>query len=1012
MTMDSSSIKMTKIYDTYFFQFLTCASLLAFVGCQQADDIPVVPDGFEIDERFQLELIASEPLVADPVDMLIDGQGRMFVVEMHGYPLDLSGTGKVKVLTDTNGDGRMDRSTVFADSLVLPTGIMAWKNGILVTDPPHVLYLEDTDGDGVADTREVILTGFARSNPQHNVNSPRYGLDNWIYLGHEPAVTTVMFAEELGDKGAEIHFPFDPKGLKLPVNAGGRSVRFKPDGTGLERLASRTQFGHASDAWGERFLITNNNHLIHEVLPARYLDRNPFFPISNVTQSFSDHGNAAEVYPITDNPEHQLLTDIGVMTSACGVTPYLGGSFPAPFDRVIFTAEPVSNLVHADLVQDKGATFTGTELYERNEFLRSRDAWFRPVNMYLGPDGALYLLDYHRRIIEHPEWMADEVNQSGALYDGTDRGRIYRIIPKGSKKANFSETIDLQAASDEELIEMLALENHWWRSNAQRILVDRNPDPVPTDLLELAGDSDRPLGRLHALWTLHGMGKLSPELVNQALDDPEPGVRKNALLLAEFFPEALAQWRQKLTAMQSDPDPKVRYQLFNSLSTLSSEWSFSTRMAILAKDMADEWVQLAALAAPIGPREDLLGELVSGFKSEVAGYAAMIEKTARMQAQRDGFDGVKQLLLPLLEADRPESGWEASAIKGIAAGLRKSPPAGKDWIHFQSSIVRKLPSIASIPLKNAFLDVITVTQLSDIPVQEETLEKAFQVTLNPEAPEEERLLGLRLLGLFQLEKGGDELKRLIRPQESVRLQQQVLSYLSKAGEEDYVRFLLDRWTGLSPELRNVAVASLLTSKERIHSLLEGLESGTVMPSHIPWGNTVFLMNQKDPSIRNRARELLVPSASGRDAVIERYQASLEIEGIPENGLRVYEENCAVCHQMTEDRGFHYGPDLASLRNRRYASILNDILDPNLSISDGYDLWQLVLGTGETVQGIVLQETPGAIELAQAGGLQRTISRAEISSMEALPVSGMAQGLENQLTIDEMADLLAFIKKGL
>jgi putative membrane-bound dehydrogenase-like protein len=1005
-------MKMKKTNYPLLFQPFVCVFFLVFVGCRQADVSPIVPDGFEIDDRFQMELIASEPLVADPVDMLIDGQGRMFVVEMHGYPLDLSGTGKVKVLTDTDGDGLMDQSTVFADSLVLPTGIMAWKNGILVTDPPHVLYLEDTDGDDVADKREVILTGFARSNPQHNVNSPRYGLDNWVYLGHEPAVTTVMYAEELGDKGSEVHFPSNPEGLTLPVNAGGRSVRFKPDGTGLERLASRTQFGHAFDAWGERFLITNNNHLIHEVLPARYLDKNPFFPISNVTQSFSDHGNAATVYPITDNPEHQLLTDVGVMTSACGITPYLGGGFPAPFDRVIFTAEPVSNLVHADVIQEKGATFTGAKLYERSEFLRSRDAWFRPVNMYLGPDGALYLLDYHRRIIEHPEWMADEVNQSGALYDGTDRGRIYRISPKGSQKADFSKTIDLEAASNEELIELLAVENYWWRNHAQRMLVDRNPDPVPTDLVELARDSSRPLGRLHALWTLHGMGRLRPELVKEAIDDPEPGVRKNALVLAEFFPEAMEQWSQKLTAMQSDPDPKVRFQVLNSLGMLSSEWSFSTRMAILKKDMSDEWVQVATLAAPIGPGENLLSELLSGYKPDVAGNAAMIEKTARMQAQRDGFEGVKDLLLPLLEAHPSESGWEAPAIKGLAAGLRKIPPVGKDWIAFQTAVVRKLPSIGSIPLKNAFLDIVTVTQLPDIPVKEEVLDHAFQVILNPDAPEEDRLVALRMLDLFQANEANDELMQLIRPQEPVRLQQQLLRYLSKADEEAYVHFLMERWTGFSPEVRNTAVASLLSSRERIHSLLGGLETGIIMPSHIPWGNTVFLMNQKDPTIRNKARELLVPSASGRAAVIDRYQAALKAEGTPEKGLRVYEQNCAVCHQMTESKGFHYGPDLSSLRNRRYESILKDILDPNLSIADGYDLWQLLLSSGETVQGIILQETPGAIELAQAGGLQRTISRSEISSMEALPVSGMAQGLENQITLEEMADLLAYIKQGL
>jgi len=987
---------------------------LVFLGfsCQESHQEILVPAGFELDERFQMELIAAEPLVADPVDMCIDGKGRMFVVEMHGYPLDVSGSGKVKLLVDTDGDGVMDQHTVFADSLILPTGIMAWKKGVLVTDPPHVLYLEDTNEDGIADKREVILTGFARSNPQHNVNSPRYGLDNWIYLGHEPAVTTVMFTEKLGDKGSEIHFPFRPEGPQLPVNAGGRSIRFKPDGSGLERLASRTQFGHATDKWGERFLINNNNHLIHEVLPARYLGKNPFFPISNVTQSVSDHGNAAEVYPITDNPEHQLLTDIGVMTSACGITPYLGGAFPEPFDQVIFTAEPVSNLVHADILKDNGATFTGSQLYTRSEFLRSRDAWFRPVNMYLGPDGALYLLDYHRKIIEHPEWMADEVTQSGALYEGTDKGRIYRISPKGSGKADWSQSIDLEQFTDQSLIEKLSHPNHWWRSNAQRILVERNPNPLPVELVELARNASQPLGRLHALWTLHGLGKLQAEQVKEALQDPEAGVRKNALKLAEFFPDKLAGWNQNLTAMVDDPDPKVRFQLVNTLSTLSERWAFATRMAILKKDMDDEWVQLAVLAAPLGNQEDIMEELISGYRADQPGYNEMIEKAARMQAARDGFEAVQTILTPLVQASYSTAGWEPFLIKGMASGLQHSPPSGKGWEGMLQAIILQLPTISSLPLKNAFIDLVTLGPIPDIPAQKEIVDQAFEITLNPSAKEEDRLVWLRIMGLFQPEKGSEELKQLIQPQEPVRLQQEVLSYLSHTADGGYANFLMERWKGLSPEVRNTAVASLLNSDSRIHALLDGLEQGTVLPSHIPWGNTVFLMNQKDPAIRDKARALLVPSESEKEDVIRSFQAALEMEGVPEKGLQVYEENCSICHQMTEERGEWYGPDLSSLRNRRYESILKDILDPNLSIADGYDLWQIELSDGQSVQGIISHETTTAIELVQAGGLTRTISRSQISSMQALPVSGMAQGLENQISVEEMADLLAFIKRGL
>lgn len=490
---------------------------------------------FQLPEGFQIEMIASEPLLSDPVAMEIDEYGRMYVVEMHGYPLDKSGTGKVRLLADSDGDGKMDKTTVFAEGLVLPTGIMRWKKGILVTDPPNVLYLEDVDGDGRSDIRDTLLTGFAMSNPQHNFNNPLLGLDNWIYLGHEPAVTAKVFQAEFGDRGGEIFYPKLKEGKKLPQNALGRGVRFKPGKQDLEILSSYTQFGHTFDTWGRYLLVSNANPGYHEVIAARYLNRNPNLLVSNVTQTISDH--SSDVFPITKNPLHQLLTDVGVFTSACGITSYQGGLFPSPFDRVTFVAEPVSNIVHADIIRDKGASFTAGRVYQDKEFLASTDSWFRPVNMYVGPDGALYVVDYYRQIIEHPEWMADDVIKSGALYNGVDKGRIYRITPKGTGKAAWTRGLKLGDASDEELVKQLANPNLWWRKNAQRLLLDRQATRAIPTLGKMASNPASAVGRLHALWTLEGLDKLTSKHVIHALTDTEAGVRENAVKLSESFLE-------------------------------------------------------------------------------------------------------------------------------------------------------------------------------------------------------------------------------------------------------------------------------------------------------------------------------------------------------------------------------------------------------------------------------------------------------------------------------------------
>jgi len=392
--------------------FLSILSLIT--GCNRNEELrlisPVEPinvlQTMELaDDNLEIELFASEPLISDPVAMEIDELGRMYVVEMPGYPDDIEGTGRVKLLRDTDGDGYPDTATIFASGLILPNGIMRWKEGVLVTDAPDLIYLEDSTGDGVANIRKTMITGFATTNPQHRYNKPLYGLDNWIYLANKGIIRTEEFADLFGDEGSNIHFVNESGSPVLPQNANGRNLRIRPDSLQLEILSGSSQFGHDFDAWGSHFLLSNAHHNYHEAIANKYVDRNRDYSVSQVVQYTPTHGNAAEIYPITDNPEHQLLTDVGVITSASGMTYYLGGLFGEQYDNVTFIAESVHNIVHADKIEEIGPVYKAERLFENKEFLASTDSWFRPVNFYVGPDGALYILDYYRRFVEHPEWM-------------------------------------------------------------------------------------------------------------------------------------------------------------------------------------------------------------------------------------------------------------------------------------------------------------------------------------------------------------------------------------------------------------------------------------------------------------------------------------------------------------------------------------------------------------------------------------------------------------------------------
>ncbi len=991
---------------------LLCGALVATVSLSPAVFPGEVPPSqalatFQLAEGFQIELVASEPLVADPVAMEIDENGRMYVVEMHGYPLDKSGTGKIKILTDADGDGEMDHSTVFAEGLMLPTGIMRWKQGVLVTDAPHVLYLADTDQDGRADVRDTLLTGFALSNPQHNLNGPVLGLDNWIYLAHESAISTQSYRAEFGDRGGEVYYPGRRESPRLPENARGRGVRMKPDQGGLEILASNTQFGHTFDPWGHYMVVGNANHAIHQVMGAGYLQRNPHLLVSNATQSISDHGRAAEVFPITQNPQNQLLTDVGVITSACGTTYYQGGLFPALFDSVAFVAEPVSNLIHADVLRNNGATFTASRVYPNREFLASTDAWFRPVNMYTGPDGALYVVDYYRQIIEHPEWMADEVVRSGALYNGTDMGRIYRITPRGTHPAAWTRGLPLGQRSTKELVQTLAEPNLWWRRHAQRLLLDRRATDVVPELEAMARRGTSPLGRLHALWTLEGLGSLTPQLVIAALRDAHPGVRENALQLSERFLDQEPTMSNALLGMVNDANAKVRYQLLCTLGYLSSPAAIEARHALLFRDMEDPWVQIAALSAVPAPNENLLDKVLA--QPESNGRNELIERLSAILGSAGPVSRQRAMWTRALDANTTVD-WPGRILRGLALGLKNNRSALAEF----SDADREL--LAQSSLLHPSLDLrkgaIQLLQLTGLPATagETTLAMATALARSDQARPEQRATAVQLLALHPDPQRAPLYQELLVPTESLIVQLAALQALAALPGVSVSRFVMERWTSLTPELRNAAISTFLGNDARVTLLLDAVEQGTIDPASIGWPRSVGLMAQKNIPLRDRARGLLTQGTKNREELASQYQSALTLAGDYTKGKAVYTASCSACHQLGGGGGMAYGPDLGTIRNRRPASILGDILNPNLSIADGYDMWSLEMNSGETHEGLIVTETTTSLTLRRYGGDETVIPRTAIKSLKALGVSVMPAGLEKQINPQQMADLLAFLKK--
>lgn len=992
---------------------LVLTLVLTLSSCSSQEPGPPFPPEealktFHVEEGFQVELFASEPLVEDPVALDFDAKGRVYVVEMPGYPLDRSPSGRVKLLKDRDQDGKPDEAIVFVDGLVLPTGVMCWKKGILVTAAPNVWYFEDTDGDDRADIRQVVLTGFAFSNPQHTVSDPVYGLDNWIYLANEPAIPTVIFKKEFGDPGTDLRFPDDPAGRTFPLQ--GRNVAFQPDRYDLHFLSGSSQFGQTFDRWGHHFTVMNSDHVREEVMPARYLARNPDLLVSNSMQSMSDHGNAARVFPLSEI-QVEMLTDVGQFTSACALTVYQGELFPENYLNTSFVAEPVHNLVHVDEWVEDGSTYIARRMRQEKEFLASTDSWFRPVFLHNGPDGALYLVDYYREYLEHPEWMAREAYESRDLYRGQTLGRIYRIAPKSAPLQGH--TFDLNQASLDELTRKLESPDLWWRRTAQRLLVERqDPQAVPL-LSELARKSRSPLARLHALWTLEGLSALTDEQILTALSDPVPGVRENAVRLAEPRMKGAPALQEALLNLASDTEPKVRFQLLCTLGSLDGPGAREAREFLLFENLSDTWMRDAALSASgINPVQLFQRAVTVLSDADQQGSEDLFLQLGSMTGSRNKPQEVQALAQAVT---RPRSAipvaWRAAALEGFADGLAASGVKDVASSGLDQDVLLPLLMSPEGRLREALLQLVDRIELSDTPLFRSTLDQAVKELDDPDVDVDLRVDLLRFVASVNPESNEDLLRHFLDSKFPEPLRMAAAQGLARIKGKESTRYLLDQWRSLTPAVREAALAALFRSRGKVPILIDSLESGVIQPSSLPHSFRLRLMMLGNQKVREHVRSLLLTPPAAAAEKLEIYRKAAESEGDTHRGAEVFKKVCSRCHQLDGIGDSHFGPDLATVRNKPREVLMRDILVPNNSIAQEYEVHIIQTKNGEMVDGIVAARGPETITLRHEDGTETVIPRRQIRNIRVADLSAMPEDLDQEISVEGMADLLSFLKRG-
>lgn len=590
--------------------FLSCAEKKHYSDALPPED---EMKHFELDSTLRIELFAAEPYVQSPVDMAWDDEGNVYVIEMGDYPWKPepgTGKGRIRVLKDMNGDGRIDSATIFADKIADATSMLPWKGGMIVTAAPDILYLKDTSGDLHADKKEVLFTGFFASNSEAQITCLRFGVDNWIYANNNAQDGEVSSVKNAGA----------PK-----LTMGGSDFRFRLDKDLFEKESGWGQFGATLDDWGHRFYTQNTYHIQQSPIHWRYLHRHGFMPPGSSDVNISDHDFL--MYQQTPPPywraertkrrqeefDKQKLDRKEYaekhFTGSSGGTIYLSDVFPREYYGSVFTGDVSGNLVHRDVLvpgaDNPAFVAKRSEMEKAKEFFASTDPWTRPANFAVGPDGCLYMIDMYRQHIEAPTSVPDDLKQEMDYLNGETYGRIYRILPK-----NYSGTkagvVNLTSKTSEELVALIADPNQWVRVRAHMMLVQRQDKSVIPQLKAMFETHADPRARLRALYVLESLDALDASLIAKALKDAEPGVREHAVILSEDYPNLLSQ----VIELVNDGSAQVALQVTLSIGNSKDKKVIPALAKVIERRASQPLFRTAVLSAEIGSGAAMLKELM------------------------------------------------------------------------------------------------------------------------------------------------------------------------------------------------------------------------------------------------------------------------------------------------------------------------------------------------------------------------------------------------------------------
>ncbi len=947
----------------------------------------VLPPGFHV------EIFAAEPMVRQPLSACFDERGRLWVIEYLQYPNPAGlkpvtvdqylrteydrvpeppprgprGADRIKILEDTDGDGRADKETIFVDGLNLASGLAVGHGGVFIGQAPYLLFYPDRNRDDRPDgDPEVLLTGFGLQDAHSTVNSMTWGPDGWLYGAQGSTVTARIRGTEF-QQGIWRYHPLSRR-FELFAEGGGNTWGLDFDSTG-------NAFGSSNGAY-----IT-----FHMVQGGYYV------------KGFAKHG------PLHNPHTYGYFAPIAYQGPKHGghVTPggiiYKGDSFPQAFRGSFIGGNLLSNAVYWHVLEHAGSTFSGTH---GGTLIDARDRWFRPIDLLLGPDAAVYVVDWYDKRAAHldPRDTWDRTN-----------GRIYRIVYGQRRKV---PPFDLSKRSSAELVALRESTNDWFAAEARRLLAERrDPAIVATIKSLLHGDRDTTIA-LRDLWVLYSSGGLDDGTAGALLKHPLAGVRCWTIRLLGDDHRMNSELQRELVGLASaEPDAQVRSQLASSCQRwgVADALPILDRLARRVEDAADThmpnliwWAFERQLR---NDKEAVLSLLCTQDAQNGVLFRTVIERTARVLASDGKADDL--VLAGRLLAAAHSGKATAPVVTGLDLGLAgrtlEPPPALADpldrlWKSSAASGEAALVRVCARLRRPA------------------AIEATVKVACDPRKPESERIAMIGLLGELGRDVDRPVLLGLLAPGVSQQIQLAAVAALGHFQDASLSAPLLARAGSGVPAVRNAIIGLLASRAAWAGALVDAVGQGDIAPRELTPANVQLIGRVALPAVVQRLESLWgklpAPGSPEKKRRIAEVRGLLP-EGDKGNAARgkpLFKDNCAVCHKLF-DEGENIGPDLTGADRGDLDFLLTSLVDPSAQIRKEYQSQTIALRDGRVLSGLVVDESDRVLTLIDSNRQKTAIARDLIEESHAAQVSLMPEGMLEKLTEPQIRDLFRYLQSG-